>query len=50
MSIAYFEETLTKIEVAVIYWMCTRDCLEGVWDFSIVIKMDFLNELYTAPM
>ena len=37
ISIAYFDENLTKIEAVVIYGTCTCNHAEGVWDFPIVI-------------
>ena len=50
ISIVYFDESLTRIEAIVIYVMCTHDHPEGIWDFSVVIQMDILNEFYTAPI
>ena len=50
ISFVYFDENLTKIEAIVIYVICTRDCLVGIWDFPFVIQMDILNEFNTAPI
>ena len=37
ISTVYFDEKLTKIEVVIIYGICTRDRPEGVWDFPFAI-------------